>query len=43
MKKFLSIMLAAAMALGSFVAYYLIFLMVAWLFAMLVYYTVKLM
>ena len=35
--------LAAAMALGSFVAYYLIFLMVAWLFALLVYYTVKLM
>ena len=35
--------LAAAMALGASVAYYLIFLMIAWLFALLVYYTVKLM
>lgn len=33
----------AALALGATVAYYLIFAMVAWLFALLVYYTVKLM
>ena len=33
----------AAMILGSAVAYYLIFVMVAWLFALFVYYTVKLM
>jgi hypothetical protein len=35
--------LIAAMILGSSVAYYLIFVMVAWLFALFVYYTVKLM
>lgn len=34
---------AAAMVLGGTAAYYLIFVMVAWLFALLVYYTVKLM
>ena len=34
---------SAAMVLGSTAAYYLIFVMVAWLFALLVYYTVKLM
>lgn len=34
---------AAAMALGGTAAYYLIFVMVAWLFALFVYYTVKLM
>lgn len=33
----------AAMLLGSTVAYYLMFVMVAWLFALFVYYTVKLM
>ena len=33
----------AALVLGSTVAYYLIFAMVAWLFALLVYYTVKMM
>ena len=33
----------AAMALGANLAYYLMFAMVAWLFALLVYYTVKLM
>lgn len=32
-----------ALALGGAVAYYLIFLMIAWLFALLVYYTVKMM
>ena len=32
-----------ALAMGSTVAYYLIYLMVAWLFALLVYYTVKMM
>ena len=32
-----------AMVLGSAVAYYLLFAMVVWLFALLVYYTVKLM
>ena len=32
-----------ALAMGGTVAYYLIFLMVAWLFALLVYYTVKMM
>ena len=35
--------LIAAMILGSSVAYYLIFVMIAWLFALFVYYTVKLM
>jgi len=35
--------LAAACLLGSAVAYYLIFLMIAWLFGLLVYYTVKMM
>lgn len=35
--------LAAALALGSAAAYYLIFALVAWLFIMAVYYTVKLM
>ena len=34
---------AAGFALGGTIAYYLIFVMVAWLFALLVYYTVKLM
>lgn len=34
---------AAALALGATVSYYLIFAMVAWLFVLLVYYTVKLM
>ena len=33
----------AAAALGSNVAYYLMFAMVAWLFALVVYYTVKMM
>jgi len=35
--------LAAALILGTAAAYYLIFVMVAWLFVMAVYYTVKLM
>ena len=35
--------LAAAMALGATVAYYLIFVMLAWIFALFVYYTVKMM
>ena len=35
--------LVAAMLLGSMAAYYLIFLMLAWMFALFVYYTVKLM
>ena len=35
--------LVTAMVLGSAVAYYLIFLMMAWMFALFVYYTVKLM
>lgn len=35
--------LLAAVLLGSGVAYYLLFLMVAWMFVLLVYYTVKLM
>ena len=35
--------LLAAMVLGANLAYYLMFAMVAWLFALLVYYTVKLM
>jgi hypothetical protein len=35
--------LAAAMVLGASAAYYLLFVMIAWLFALLVYYTVKLM
>lgn len=35
--------LAGAMLLGGTAAYYLIFVMVAWLFALFVYYTVKLM
>ena len=34
---------AASLLLGSTVAYYLVFAMVAWMFALLVYYTVKLM
>ena len=34
---------AAAMLAGSTVAYYLIYVMIAWLFALFVYYTVKLM
>jgi len=34
---------AAALVLGTAVAYYLLFLMVAWLFGLLVYYTVKMM
>lgn len=34
---------AAGLVLGSTAAYYLIFVMIAWLFALLVYYTVKLM
>lgn len=38
----LAVLLLAAV-LGSTAAYYLIFLMVAWLFALLVYYTVKMM
>ena len=33
--------LLAAMALGGAIAYYLMFVMVAWLFVLLVYYTVK--
>ncbi|MGE4276023.1 MAG: hypothetical protein AB7E30_02460 [Lawsonibacter sp.] len=33
----------AAMFLGTDIAYYLIYVMVAWLFALLVYYTVKIM
>lgn len=33
----------AAMVLGANIAYYLIFAMIAWLFALLVYYTVKMM
>ena len=33
----------AAMLAGGTVAYYLIFVMIAWLFALFVYYTVKLM
>ena len=32
-----------AMVAGDMVAYYLMFVMVAWLFALFVYYTVKLM
>ena len=35
--------LAAALALGAVAAYYLIFVMLAWIFALFVYYTVKLM
>ncbi len=35
--------IAAAAALGGAVSYYLLFAMVAWLFALLVYYTVKMM
>lgn len=34
---------AAAMFLGANIAYYLIFVIVAWLFALLVYYTVKML
>ena len=34
---------AAAMLAGSTVAYYLVYVMIAWLFALFVYYTVKLM
>ena len=40
---FQAVCLVAAMVLGSAVAYYLIFLMMAWMFALFVYYTVKLM
>ena len=35
--------LLAAIVMGEMVAYYLIFVMVAWLFALFVYYTVKMM
>lgn len=35
--------LLAAIALGGAIAYYLLFVMVAWLFVLLVYYTVKMM
>ena len=35
--------LAASIALGATVAYYLIFVMLAWIFALFVYYTVKMM
>ena len=35
--------IAAAIVLGAAVSYYLLFAMVAWLFALLVYYTVKMM
>lgn len=38
-----AVVLIAAFVLGSSAAYYLIFAMVAWLFVMAVYYTVKLM
>ena len=34
---------AAAMLLSGMVAYYLIYVMIIWLFALFVYYTVKLM
>ena len=37
------LVVVAAAALGSNVAYYLMFAMVAWLFALVVYYTVKMM
>ena len=37
----LCLLLAAAMALGATVAYYLVFVMLAWIFALVVYYTVK--
>ena len=37
------IALVAALLLGGTIAYYLIFVMVAWMFVLLVYYTVKLM
>ena len=37
------VVVAAAMLAGGTVAYYLMFVMVAWLFALFVYYTVKLM
>ena len=37
------IAIGAAIAMGGAVAYYLLFAMVAWLFALLVYYTVKMM
>ena len=37
------VMQALAIVAGSAVAYYLIFAMGAWLFALLVYYTVKLL
>ena len=37
------LVLAAAMALGATVAYYLIFVMLAWIFALFMYYTVKMM
>ena len=35
--------LAAGMVLGSIVSYYLLFVLAAWLVAMLVYHTVKMM
>jgi hypothetical protein len=37
------LVLAAAAVLGAAIAYYLLFVMAAWLFVLLVYYTVKLM
>ena len=37
------VVVVAALVLGANIAYYLIFAMVAWLFGLLVYYTVKLM
>ena len=33
----------AGLLMGNTIAYYLLFVMVAWLFALFVYYTVKLM
>jgi len=37
------LLVAAACLLGATAAYYLIFVMIAWLFGLLVYYTVKMM
>ena len=37
------VVLAVSLFLGSTAAYYLLFAMVAWLFALIVYYTVKMM
>lgn len=37
------VVVAAACLLGTTVAYYLVFVMIAWLFGLLVYYTVKMM